>query len=592
LKDTYGENAPYVNLIEGEGGMTPGRVSEGLAAAASSGLNNIIMHVDWNQAAIDSNSVTREGNRPGDYAQWDPREFLLVHGFNVINVEDGFDFNQIHTAQEKALALVTAAPTAIVYRTTKGWRYGVEGKKSHGGGHKFCSDGYYEAIAPFEKELGLKFPRFEGEKNSENVEKAFYDSLLIIRKAFETKSEHTGRLGKLFVDRKDAHSRSKHPLVSEKINLSVLYENDKITPQACPERRQYEIGSSQTLRGALAHVLNELNHLTGGAILATAADVYGSTNTLDIGKGFGEGLWRWPDNTRSRIFSSGGITEDAIGGICSGIAAIGNHISVGASYGAFIVPLTIISSRTHSVGQQTFEHRNPGTPYNTMIILCGHTGIKTGEDGPTHAEPNTLAMLQSNNPHGVMITLTPWDPQDLWPLVVAGLQKRPAVLAPFVTRPNEEIFDRKALGLAPPEESVNGVYKLLSANGKPDGSIVYQGSDVTNVFVEGVLPRLKEKGLNLDIYYIASSELFDSLDEPAREKIYPDNVAQEALMISGFSLPTTFRWITSKHGRDATLHPHKNGKYLGSGTGEMCIEEAGLHAEAQLDAIIRFVSSK
>ncbi|MCH9032321.1 MAG: hypothetical protein IIB00_08700, partial [candidate division Zixibacteria bacterium] len=318
LKDTYGENAPYVNLIEGEGGMTPGRVSEALAAAASSRLNNIIMHVDWNQAAIDSNSVTREGNRPGDYAQWDPREFLLVHGFNVINVEDGFDFNQIHSAQERALALENTAPTAIVYRTTKGWRYGVEGKKSHGGGHKFCSDGYYEAIAPFEKELGLKFPRFEGEKNSESVEKAYFDSLLIIRKAFEAESEHTGRLGKLFSDRKDAHSRSKHPLVSEKINLSVLYESDKVTPQARPESCRYEIDSSQTLRGALAHVLNELNHLTGGAILATAADVYGSTNTLDIGKGFGDGLWRWPDNTNSRIFSAGGITEDAIGGICSG----------------------------------------------------------------------------------------------------------------------------------------------------------------------------------------------------------------------------------------------------------------------------------
>ena len=33
--DVYGENAPRVHIIEGEGGMTPGRVAEALAAAGS-----------------------------------------------------------------------------------------------------------------------------------------------------------------------------------------------------------------------------------------------------------------------------------------------------------------------------------------------------------------------------------------------------------------------------------------------------------------------------------------------------------------------------------------------------------------------------
>ena len=63
-------------------------------------------------------------------------------------------------------------------------------------------------------------------------------------------------------------------------------------------------------------------------------------------------------------------------------------------------------------------------------------------------------------------------------------------------------MDRAALGLAAPENSVKGVYKLLEANGKPDATIVYQGSDVAYAFVTGVLPRLKEKGINLDVYYI------------------------------------------------------------------------------------------
>ena len=117
LRDMHGEDAPKVHIIEGEGGMTPGRVAEAMAAAASSGLDNLYFHVDWNQSAIDSDRVTREGNNAGEYVQWDPCEFLLVHGFNVIYVPDGFDFGQIREAQNQALALKNGCPSGIGYRT-------------------------------------------------------------------------------------------------------------------------------------------------------------------------------------------------------------------------------------------------------------------------------------------------------------------------------------------------------------------------------------------------------------------------------------------------------------------------------------------
>ena len=40
--DTYGGNAPRVHIVEGEGGLTPGRVSEALAAAGTASLKNEI----------------------------------------------------------------------------------------------------------------------------------------------------------------------------------------------------------------------------------------------------------------------------------------------------------------------------------------------------------------------------------------------------------------------------------------------------------------------------------------------------------------------------------------------------------------------
>jgi len=75
-RDYYGANAPRVHIVEGEGGLTPGRVSESLAAAGTASLDNVIVHLDWNQASIDSDHVCRVDSRPGDYVQWDPCELF------------------------------------------------------------------------------------------------------------------------------------------------------------------------------------------------------------------------------------------------------------------------------------------------------------------------------------------------------------------------------------------------------------------------------------------------------------------------------------------------------------------------------------
>jgi len=238
------------------------------------------------------------------------------------------------------------------------------------------------------------------------------------------------------------------------------------------------------------------------------------------------------------------------------------------------------------------NHRSPDEPNKTFVVVCGHAGVKTGEDGPTHAEPQALQVLQENFPGDVMITLTPWDPNELWPLTAESLIQRPAVLAPFVTRPSEVIVDREALGLAAPESAIKGVYKLLEANGKPDATIVYQGSDVTYAFINTVLPRLKESGMNLDIYYIASTELFDRLDEDEQKQIFPASAASSAMMFSGFTAATTYRWIMSERGREFSFTPWKQGHFLGSGPGDICLEQAGMHGEAQWEIIQKFVSGK
>jgi hypothetical protein len=115
-----------------------------------------------------------------------------------------------------------------------------------------------------------------------------------------------------------------------------------------------------------------------------------------------------------------------------------------------------------------------------MILVCAHAGLKTGEDGPTHADPQALQLLQEDFPRGTAISLTPWEPQEIWTLVAAALAKRPALISAFVTRPNEPVLDREALGLAPPEAAAESplpprtdapVERAVGETGPPPGRL-------------------------------------------------------------------------------------------------------------------------
>jgi transketolase len=112
---------------------------------------------------------------------------------------------------------------------------------------------------------------------------------------------------------------------------------------------------------------------------------------------------------------------------------------------------------------------------------------------------------------------------------------------------------------------------------------------VTYAFVEQALPLLEKKGIDLDVWYVASTELFDMLPKSEQEKIFPDRAAQEAIGITGFTPPTMHRWIRSAKGQEALLHPFKKGHYLGSGQGAMVLQEASLDGESQFKAIVKYL---
>jgi len=584
--DTFGDSAPLVHVLEGEGGMTPGRVSEAMAAAATARMWNIFLHVDWNQASIDSDHVCRYGDTPGEYVQWDPVELCRLHDWNVILVEDGKDIGQVIAAQKHALEKMSKQPTAVVYKTIKGWQYGIEGRKSHGAGHDFCSDEFCETLEPAEKRFGITFPRFCGEKTPTEIEACFYDHLMMVRKILEDHGELSGFFAARLSEAGDRLTGRKRGRREGAPDPGAVYTDD-VRFDEIPDECRYEKGSGQTLRAALGDTLHYINTKTGGAVMVASADLLGSTSINKAAEGFPGGFYDAVSNPGSRILSIGGICEDAMGGVMAGLSTYGSHIGAGSSYGAFIAALQHITARLHGIGQQA-KHLYNGEPYNPWILVCAHAGLKTGEDGPTHADPQALQLLQENFPAGVMITLTPWDPQEVYPMTIAALKKRPAVIAPFVTRPSEKVYDREAIGIPPVTEAVNGLYAMRRADRskKPyHGTIVLQGSGITNTFVEEVLPRIDEAGYNMNIFYVTSAELFDMLPDKKQQEIYPEELALEAMGITGLTLPTMMRWVTSAEGRRRTVHAFRKGHYLGSGKAHKVLEEAELHGEGQWKAV-------
>ena len=176
-------------------------------------------------------------------------------------------------------------------------------------------------------------------------------------------------------------------------------------------------------------------------------------------------------------------------------------------------------------------------------------------------------------------------------MVVAALKSRPAVIAPFVTRPGETIVDREALNLPPATAAVEGLYAFRKADRSKQpyhGTLVLQGSGMTNTFVHDVLPRIDEAGLNMNIFYVTSAELFSLLPEERQNEIYPAEMAAVAMGMTGLTMPTMYRWVTSAEGRAHSVHAFGKGHYLGSGKAHKVLEEAGFHPDGQWASIKKY----
>lgn len=589
-RDIFRVNPPKGFVFEGEGGMTPGRVEEILQITSRAGLENFILVVDHNDASIDVDALCVRDY----YSNVRPEERGLLHRFNVV-VADGKDFNQLVAAFDYVREFEgSGKPTMLVFRTEKGEGYGFGTNKSHGAGHKMDAPGYFEAQKIFEETFGIALPKVPEKATPEQIEETFWQSLLTIRQALANDvelreyiaGEVTAAKEKLETKNRERGTAHTPPDLSPIFDSSA---SNALKIESPPKELVLKPGDSMPLRQALALVFGEINKVSGGAIFIGAADLYGSL-------AFPTGIPYSPfdaSNLDGRSIATG-ITEDGSSGLMAGISTYGKHIGGYGSYGAFLTAMGWTAARLKAIGDQAAVIKD----YVPVILVDGHAGPKTGEDGPTHACPQSLSGLASF-PKGSVITLTPWDNREIWPLLLTALRAkpRPSVVVPFVTRPPEMVIDREALGLADPLAAIKGVYHLRPPlqEKEADVWVILQGSAVMHELVVNggeVMREIEKAGFNIGFAYVSSAELFDRLTEEERRRIWNEQMAQNAMGITDFTGDTMDRWIMSEAGRKATLHPFRNGRFLGSGIGSHVLRQGGLDAEQIKDAVIAFAESR
>ncbi|MFH1726602.1 MAG: hypothetical protein ABII00_18485 [Elusimicrobiota bacterium] len=93
-------------------------------------------------------------------------------------------------------------------------------------------------------------------------------------------------------------------------------------------------------------------------------------------------------------------------------------------------------------------------------------------------------------------------------------------------------------------------------------------------------------------FLCCAADLVDSTSlspvDTEREGIFSEELARHAIGITDFTLPAIARWVCGSEGLRRSLHPFRNGQYLGSGSWEKVVEEGGLEGPSQLKAVLEW----
>lgn len=481
----------FMGDAESEEGMT----YEARNLAATNGLKNLIVSLDYNHFGIDAN-IEEVVSSPY-INHW------LGLGWNVIEVNGHNVLEVAHAYKLAAHGFSNNSPTVVICHTLKGKSYGKLENTAASHGAAVKHDEYVQIM----KDLGFNIAGKQGDVMSDIetvlsvIDNEDEEYILERLEIGEQKVLPEAQLVKQMKSALDGR-----PFVNP-LNIR--------RPEVLPPELVFKEGEKVATRKAAQAWMNWFMKQTaffyaGAGDLAksvytnSAEEVYGLiSRTNPLGRGIRFGIAE-----QNMAMMGAGMTQDVLPG---GYRPV-------SMFGTFAVFTTMMGNaiRLAVIGNQL----NPELK-GFFIALASHDGPETGEDGPTHQGMYWMSLF--NALPGVKV-YKPLDANETIEMLFCALEKgEPIVLS--VSRPEMPVLSRTN-GVPAAKEATNGAYVYKQFNsplGRGRGGLekkivlAISGSQVLQNTLE-ILPELEKKGLDVKIIAVTSPELFEELrkTDPAK----------------------------------------------------------------------------
>lgn len=486
----------YVFL--GDGCLMEGISHEACSLAGTLGLGKLICFYDDNNISIDG-EVRGHGNTPAWFTDNTPQRFES-YGWHVVPKVDGHNAEQIKAAIEEARK-VSDKPSLICCQTIIG--FGSPNKQ----GKEECHGAPLGAdeIAKTREALGWKYGAFEIPQEIYNAWSAKEKGATAQKNWEEKFAAYKSAYPELAAE---FERRMKGDLPSDwndKANAFIASVNEKAETIATRK------ASQNTLNG-FGPLLPEL--------LGGSADLAGSNLTIWKGcKGVSK-------NDGAGNYMYYGVREFGMSAIMNGISLHGGFVPYGATFLMFSEYARNALRMAALMKVQS-------------IFVYTHDSIGLGEDGPTHQPVEQTATLR------LIPNMSVWRPCDAVESAIAwkaAVDKR--------TGPSSLIFSRQNLNhqTRSDEQLANiskGGYVLFDccetgsnccggccgSTESSDILLIATGSEVALAMDAAKI--LKEKGKNVRVVSMPSTNVFDAQDAAYKESVLPSKTTKRLAIEAG-----------------------------------------------------------
>ena len=468
----------HTYVFMGDGCMMEGISHEACSLAGTLGLGKLI-------AFWDDNGISIDGEVAGWFTDDTPARFR-AYGWQVIEHVDGHDPKAISQAISDARG-ESDKPSLICCRTVIGWGSpNKQGKESCHGAP--LGD---DEIALTRDALQWPHAPFEIPDN--------------VRDAWDATTKG-GAQENDWRERFEAY-RAAYPDLAGEFERRSAGELPKDWAQASQafmdslDADGPTVASRKASQLALEGFGPLLPELIGGS-----ADLAGSNLTLWSGS---KGISRDEADGNYIYF---GVREFAMAALGNGLALHGGLIPYSAT---FLVFSDYARNALRMAALMKIR----------QIFVFTHDSIGLGEDGPTHQPVEHTASLR------LIPGMSLWRPCDAVETAVAwhcAIERNDGPTSLALSRQNLPHQARTAGQIA---NIAKGGYTLMDCEGEPEAIIIATGSEVTLATDAATL--LKEKGRQVRVVSMPSTDVFDAQDDSYRESVLPSAIKARVAVEAG-----------------------------------------------------------